>query len=92
MGERAGWARGAWDLGGLHSLCQGTVSGAEGRLVGLVRAEPGSAREVMYALGRQGTGRGWEVGGEVPIVVEEKEEDEKEGTLWGLQALVRAAA
>lgn len=86
-------------MGGLHSLCQEADSGADGILVGLVRAEPGSP--TLGTLGTLGTralcglgtgGGGGIIGKELRGVEDEEEEtEEKEGILCAFQALGQAA-
>lgn len=79
-------------MGGLHSLCQEADSGADGILVGLVRAEPGSPTQVRRALGGLGTeGGGGMIGKELRGAEDEEDEtEEKEGTLCAVQALGQA--
>lgn len=63
------------------------MSGADGRLVGLVRAKPGSPTEVRRALGcLRGGGGGGMTGKELRGAEDEEETEEKEGTPCALQA------
>lgn len=79
-------------MGGLHSLCQEADSGADGILVGLVRAEPGSPTLGRRALGGLGAGGGGGIiGKELRGAGDEEDEtEEKEGTLCAFQALGQA--